>query len=33
LTPLSDRLGYATLTRSSGTEHFMNLSHLDREIT
>src|SRR5215469_11913772 len=33
LTPLSDRLGYATLTRSSGPEHFMNLPHLDREIT
>src|ERR1700746_635404 len=31
LIPLSDRLGYATLTRSSSTEHFVNLSHLDRE--
>src|SRR6516165_3147466 len=32
LIPLSDRLSYATLTRPSGQEHFMNLSQLDREI-
>jgi hypothetical protein len=28
--PLVD-LGYAILTRSSGPEHFMNLSQLDRD--
>src|SRR6516165_10074714 len=30
--PPSDRLGYATLRRTSSPEHFVNLSKLDREI-
>jgi hypothetical protein len=29
--PPSDRLGYATLTRPSGPEHFMNRSQLERD--